>query len=124
MPTGQPFPPPFTSAPLPQLHDQAMESISMGSRMPMDVDWEEELGENDPAVDTEDNPVRRDDEGEGDDEGEREVDVPEDEGDDVGDDGEEEVPEADVVEDPMVVEDEELRKDSRGPEEPAEYDDD
>ena len=51
VPAGQPLPPPITSAPLPHLHDQAGESISMGPRMPMDVEWEEELRENDPAVD-------------------------------------------------------------------------
>jgi DNA polymerase epsilon subunit 3 len=89
----------------------------------MDVDWEEELGENGPSVDAEDNVVRGDDEGEGDVEGEGEGDVPEDEEDNIGDDEDEEALEADVVEDPMVVEDEGVGS-SKGIEEPAEYDDD
>lgn len=131
MPIGA-LPPPFTSAPLPQLHNQAGESISMGSRVPMDVDWEEDLGEN--GVDTEDEAIKRrieaikrDVEIELEREREREIEGngPEYEDDDIGD--EEGGGEGEVLEDPMEVEDEELRGDAGGLDDPvhhAVYDDD
>ncbi|KAF9467545.1 histone-fold-containing protein [Collybia nuda] len=101
-----PLPPPFTSVPL----HHAAESISTGSRMPMEVDWEEELGEAADAAATEGEGEREEDEGEL--EGaDGEDDEAVDDGDnDEGDDGE-------VADDPMEVEEEELRKDAKGLEE-------
>lgn len=123
MPLGHVSLPPFTSAPLPHLDDQVGESISMGSRTPMD-DWEEGLGENGAGADAEDDVMRKDIEGEG--EGEGKGDVPEDEDDDIGDEEDEEG-EGVVLEDPMEVESEELKSGARGLEDPAPpvgYDDD
>ena len=92
----------------------------MGPKMPMDVDWEDELGENSAAVDTEDEVVRRDIEGEGEVEGEVEANGPDYEDDDIGDENEE--GEGEALEDPMEVEDEELRNDAKGLDEPADDD--
>jgi DNA polymerase epsilon subunit 3 len=116
MSTGHVLPPPFTSAPLAQMHDQTGESVSTGSRVPMDIDWEEELGENGVGADTEDEGMRKDvEEGEGEG-GEVEGDGPEDEEDDIVDEEDEGTGEA--LEDPMEVEEEELVKDSKGLDDP------
>jgi hypothetical protein len=85
--------------------------------MPMDVDWEEELGENGPTADTEDEGVRNDIESKG------EGDEPEDDEDDIGDEEDEGELEGGVLEHTMEVEDEELRSDPRGLDDHAVHDD-